>query len=130
MTESITLLQTGIPEIDSQHSQLLKCLDDLREFVGGPYEFAAGFTAIQTLLDYTQEHFAFEEDLLTKCGYPSLDDHVSEHQKLIAEVRSQWERIEHGDNDIARGVVDTIQRWIFEHINAEDVEYAKFAANA
>lgn len=126
MTDSIVLLLTGIPEIDRQHTLLVKCLDDLLDFVGGKYEFAAGFTAIQTLLDYTEQHFAFEEDLLAKCAYPKLDAHIAEHKELLAEVRSQWARIERGDADIAQEVAKIIRQWILEHINAEDVEYAKY----
>ena len=31
-----------------------------------------------------------------------------------------------GYSDIALEVVETIERWIVEHINLEDIEYARF----
>jgi len=126
MPDPISILKTGIPDIDRQHEQLLTCLGELKEFVGGKYEFAAAFTAVQALFDYTERHFAYEEGLLTRCCYPHLDEHISEHNSLIENVRRQWDRIELGYSDIAREVVETIERWIVEHINAEDIEYAKF----
>lgn len=126
MTEQIKLLETGLADIDDQHAQLLACLDELKAFVGGKYEFAATFTAVQTLLGYTEQHFTYEEDLLRRCDYPELEEHINEHARLITEVRHQWARIEQGDADIAREVVETIERWIVDHINSEDVEYAKF----
>jgi len=126
MPEAIVLLKTGISDIDRQHAQLLIYLRDLKEFVGGKYEFAAAFTAVNALLDYTQQHFAYEEGLLLRYGYPRLEEHIAEHMTLIENVRRQWDKIEQGYSDIALEVVETIERWIVEHINAEDIEYAKF----
>lgn len=126
----ITINQTGFAEIDRQHAQLLACLTELKAFVGGKYEFAAVFTAVQTLIDYTKQHFAYEEDFLAKCAYPDLDQHIAEHQTLIDNVRHQWNQIELGDTDIAEDVVETIESWIVDHINVEDSEFAKFVQTA
>lgn len=124
------ILKTGHAEIDRQHAQLVAWLDELRGFVDGSYSFAAGFTAIQALLDYTVEHFAFEEELLRLWDYPALDEHIRQHQSLVAEVRSQWNRVEQEGADIAREVVETIERWVVEHINGADVAFAEFVRPA
>lgn len=124
MTNQIA--KTGHAEIDRQHAQLVACLDELRGFVNGSYSFAAGFTAIQALIDYTETHFAYEEDLLRRWAYPALDEHIDQHRSLVAEVRSQWDRVEQEGADIAREVVETIERWVVEHINGADVAFAEF----
>jgi len=122
---TISILKTGHAEIDRQHAELLACLAGVKEFVGGHYAFSAGFTAIQTLINYTEDHFAYEEDLLRQWGYPELDIHIEHHQSLVAEVRRQWERIELEGADIAREVVETIERWITDHINIEDLKFSE-----
>lgn len=128
MTNQIA--KTGHAEIDRQHAQLVACLDELRGFVHGRYSFAAGFTAVQTLLNYTAEHFAFEEDLLRRWNYPELTEHIDQHRSLVAEVRSQWDRVEQEGADIAMEVVETIERWVVEHINGADVAFAEFVRPA
>jgi hemerythrin len=126
VTDNILLLRTGIAEIDVQHAGLVKCLDDLVSFIGGPYEFSAGFTAIQELLEYVKKHFAFEEELLAAHDYPLLDEHIAEHQAIASEVQKCWAGFEQGFDDISQQLVVTIRKWILDHINAEDIEYAKF----
>lgn len=121
---TISILKTGHAEIDRQHAELLVCLAGVKEFVGGDYAFSAGLTAIQALIGYTEDHFAFEEDLLHQWGYPDLDAHIEHHKSLVAEVRRQWKRVELEGADIAREVVDTIERWITDHINVEDLKFS------
>lgn len=128
MTEQVVIKPTGIDEIDAQHAELMKCLDDLSAFVGGSYEFAAVFTTTRALLDYIHIHFSFEENLLRSWGYPDLDRHIAEHQVLEADVRNLWAQLESGDETLGGGLVMTIKNWIIGHINEEDLQYAKFQA--
>lgn len=126
MTTPIVISKTGIDEIDRQHAQLLTCMEDLMAFVGGRYEFAAVFTAVQVLLDYVQQHFTYEENLLRSWDYPDLDKHIAGHQAIEADVRHLWVQLESGDETVTEELVQTIRQWILKHINEEDIEYAKF----
>lgn len=126
MTEPIAVSLTGIDEIDRQHAQLVRCLNELVEFTGGSYEFAAVFTAINTLLDYARQHFSYEEELLASWHYPLLEKHIAEHRAIAENLQTLWARIEMGDEVIAEQLVTTIRKWILEHINAEDIEYVNF----
>lgn len=126
MTEQLTIKPTGIREIDDQHAQLMKCLADLNAFVGGSYEFAAVFTTTRALIDYVRLHFAYEEKLLRSWNYPGIDEHIAEHRTLEADVQNLWAQVESGDETLGGGLVTTIQNWIVNHINGEDIQYAKF----
>jgi hemerythrin len=125
MAEPVVISKTGVAEIDRQHAQLVKCLDELSVFVGGNFEFSASLTALTTLIDYTREHFAYEEGLLADCSYPLLNEHIAEHQTITANAEALWKEIEAG-NEICEQLVLTIRKWIVEHINSEDVQFAKF----
>lgn len=126
MTTHLVISKTGIDEIDRQHAQLLTCMENLMAFVGGRYELAAVFTAVQVLLDYVQQHFAYEENLLRNWDYPDLNKHIAEHQAIEADVRQLWVQLESGDASVTEKLVHTIRQWIHKHINEEDIEYAKF----
>jgi hemerythrin len=129
MDQHIKVIKTGIEEIDSQHQQLVKCLDELQEFSGGSYGFAAVFTVLTTLMEYVRSHFAFEEQFLAKCNYPYLDEHKTNHETLAADVFRLWGEIEAGQN-VEEKLVKTIRTWTLDHINAEDIQYAKFFEQA
>ena len=100
-------------------------LDDLQQFSGGTYGFAAAFTVLNTLMEYVRSHFEFEEQFLANCNYPHLEEHKAEHQILAADVTRLWAEIEAGHNVEAK-LVAMIRGWILDHINAEDIQYAKF----
>ena len=125
MAEPDVISKTGVAEIDRQHARLVKCLDELSVFVGGNFEFSASLTALTTLIDYTREHFAFEEGLLAECNFPLLDEHIAELQTITANAEALWKTVEAG-NEIGEQLVLTIRRWIVDHINAEDIQFAKF----
>lgn len=120
-------LKTGIAEIDRQHGQLREYLDEFLVFANGAFEFSAMFTALQRLLEYTDWHFAYEEQLLSSWGYPQHECHSTEHRALTDKVRELWRRFEAGEALEADVVIKMITEWIIGHINEEDAEYAEFA---
>lgn len=127
MQQFIPLSKTGIDEIDRQHTQLIKCLDDLLKFVDTDYSYSASLTAIVALMNYTKEHFAYEEKLLAECAYPLLDKHIDEHKVISDDVMQYWSQIEAGA-EIGKELVHAIRHWIIDHINAEDMEFADYLA--
>jgi hemerythrin len=80
-------------------------------------------------MDYVRSHFEFEEQFLANCNYPYLEEHKTEHRILAADVARLWGEIEAGQN-VEEKMVKTIRTWILEHINAEDIQYAKFFERA
>ena len=129
MAETVVVPLTGIEEIDQQHRQMVKNQDDLQDYLGSSYSFAAVFTALNTLMDYTRFHFTFEEQLLAQWNYPHLENHVAEHKLIADNVAALWDKIEAGQ-EIDDQMVHTIRGWILEHIKAEDLQYAGFLSGA
>lgn len=81
----------GNDTLDAQHRAILAqcnaladCLDDTSE--AGDRKYDEIFNELMTL---AREHFATEEALLARCGYPDLADHQSEREEfdyLAAEI--------------------------------------------
>jgi len=129
MNEPVQLTRTGIQEIDEQHAQLVACLDELRESVGGTGAATAAQKALDTLFDYTRRHFAFEEELLAQLQYPYLADHIAGHQTLIADLAKLGNEVASG-KEIGEQLVLTLRVWILNHINSEDMKYARYLVEA
>ncbi len=119
----ITIKQTGVPEIDRQHSQLVDLLSELLKYSGSRYDFSAALTAMAGLAQYTREHFEYEEALMAQWGFPDLDEHRAIHAELAAKVDGMWSAIETGEEVVTGPLVELLQTWIVQHINEEDVRY-------
>lgn len=125
-TESVLLALTGHAEIDQQHAELVRYLDEFQEHVGGRYDVAASLSTLAALFEFANKHFAFEEELLAKLHFPHLDEHIEEHRAMSAEFSEIWKEAEIG-NDIGEKLLQLIRKWILEHINSEDAQFASLS---
>lgn len=125
---SLTITKTDIKEIDRQHRQLIQHLDELEQYAGGEYDFAVSLTAVTGLLDYTKEHFSFEENLMAQWGFPAQPEHKAAHDAFTAQVEMLWQEIESGA-PVSVKLLSLIRQWIMNHINEEDALYAQFIAD-
>jgi len=79
VTETLTL---GIPAVDETHDEFLALLATAKSAKGSA--FLAAFDA---LIRHTEAHFAMEETLMRAQGFYGLQEHLDEHENLLAEMR-------------------------------------------
>lgn len=115
-------LAIGVEEIDSQHRQLVEQFGRLLVACAQ----GRGEDELKSLLDfldrYVQRHFSDEEALQQRCGYPSYQDHRSEHQTFIARIESLQQQIAAGGVELGH-LVETNQllyAWFVKHISSAD----------
>jgi hemerythrin len=61
--------ETGNPTIDRQHRELIEFLDELRDVATGSQEIV--LRVLDTVISFTQDHFASEEALMRHSRYPT-----------------------------------------------------------
>ncbi len=79
---------SGDEEIDAEHKRLISLAGGLINAslaLAGPEELSSG---LAELLDATKAHFAHEEEILSRLGYPDLAGHAGIHANLIARAES------------------------------------------
>jgi hemerythrin len=81
----------GNASLDDQHRNLLARCDALADCLdaAGPEGDRKFDEIFEELMALAREHFAAEEALLTRCGYPELEDYQSEREEfdyLSAEI--------------------------------------------
>ena len=114
-----------IPQIDGQHQQLVKLINDLHSaMLKGDGNHALGRILDQLVL-YAENHFSYEETLLHERGYSALAPHRAEHQKLTAQVRGLQEQFRSGKLLMTVGVMQFLKEWLANHILTRDMQYAK-----
>lgn len=114
-------LNTGIAEIDEQHRRIAHHINTLYEAqnTGDRGEVER---VLEGLLEYTINHFTFEENLMEEAKYEFLRPHQHVHElfcKRIAEYRGRFANKE----DITEELLKMLRKWLRDHIEKEDKAY-------
>ena len=113
-------IELGHTEIDEQHKRLLLLGEELVEPLVNSTARNPSATQLQALIDFAQEHFAFEEGLMRSTGYPGADEHAKYHASLLAELRTYCFKVQRGGHTNPVGLISFLWHWIVLHISSED----------
>lgn len=115
--EWTSAFEIGHAEIDEQHKRLLLLGQAAVELLSA--EHKPDTTQLQALIDFAQEHFAFEEGLMRSAGYPGADQHAKYHSSLLTELRTYCFKAQRGlhTNPVGRFF---LWNWIVPHIDSAD----------
>ncbi|VEF24688.1 Methyl-accepting chemotaxis protein 4 [Shewanella baltica] len=118
-------LDIGMPEINRQHQRLVSLINELHRTLNEEYGLEAIKRIVQGLVDYTANHFAYEEELFARFGYPQTDSHKEKHGKLVGQVLDFQKRVVKGE-DVADELMTFLKAWLVNHIQKSDKEYTAF----
>ncbi len=119
--EWTTELEVGIHVIDAQHRRIVEYINTLVDHDQEEDETLS--LLINSLVDYTYSHFAFEEALMEEAGYEFLNVHQRTHEAFTTRVAEMHERFKQGE-DISQEIGDLLQTWLINHIMEDDQSYA------
>ena len=118
--------ETGIKEIDTQHSRLFELIDRVNAPIHGAGEergFEENFAA---MIAFIRDHFDFEEGLMLAHGYPSLERQRGEHAAILRELELYNSRLCAGREDAEVDFLEYLKGWIVTHTLGEDRKYGPF----
>lgn len=81
-------LNSGHPEIDRQHRELVRLGEGVIDLSLGTMDKEALELRINHLLNHLVFHFQYEEELMREIGYPEVEAHAKIHQELLAKANS------------------------------------------
>ncbi|QER42272.1 bacteriohemerythrin [Thermodesulfobacterium sp. TA1] len=113
---------TGIKEIDMQHKKMFNMVNALYEAVRLKVDKNFLKSSLDTLKNYFENHFKFEEEMLEKYGYPEAEKHKEEHsnfKKDFTELVSQ-EEINFTE------ILKYLKNWWINHLLNHDKKYGSF----
>jgi len=124
-------LETGNAQIDHQHKQLFEMVNALWDAYQSGKSRQEVEKAMEFLEVYTTQHFAGEEALQEKYGYPEY----LAHQRLHTEFKRIAHRLvtelsQEGPTDkIIGNIYSTIGEWLVMHIQGDDFRMAAYVRN-
>jgi hemerythrin len=119
----------GILEIDNEHEKLFEIADRLYnlinfEFIPDKYDYI--MTVIEELKDYTEEHFAHEEEYMEKIGYKKMFSQKIDHHNFIEKIKEFTPTvIDANQADVCKELLSFITEWLVSHILEKDMDIAK-----
>lgn len=114
-----------IPQIDAQHQQLIRIINELHEAMRDANGNAVLAKILDDLVRYAQSHFAFEEAMLEERGYSALTAHRAEHQRLTQQVVDLQQKFRSGKLVMSVQVMQFLKEWLANHILQCDRRYAQ-----
>lgn len=118
--------RVGIDEIDAQHKELVRLLNDLHISIREHHGSATSREILNRLVDYTRTHFLVEESLMRVSGYAELDSHRHQHETLIAQIAALQEKLDAGITSISFELLHFLKHWLMHHINGDDKQFGAF----
>ena len=121
-------LAVGVVEIDNQHKRLF---DKFNAFLAA-CEAERGAEELNRLfwfLDaYAATHFADEENLQKRIGFPDYPKHREQHQEFTRKVAELKERLlsEGPSRELISTATLTMTGWLIEHISGMDRAIGRF----
>ena len=92
---------------------------------GGAGAAAAG-TILTELVDYTVQHFGYEEREMRNRRYPQAEAHLEAHRKLVDEVSAFKHKFDSGKAAISVELMGFIRDWLVNHILKVDKALARY----
>lgn len=115
----------GHEKVDAEHHIFLNLIV---EFESLAVQEASQDKLVRTLKEiskYAEFHFFSEENLMTDCNYPELEQHKSLHRHLIASLEDQLFKLKAGTCSAGQ-VFDFLFQWFALHTSNEDKKLVTF----
>jgi hemerythrin len=113
---------TGVSQHDEEHKHLFGLLNGLHASVASG-ERGYISRSLDGLIAFVAEHFAAEEENMRKAGYPALDQHHLEHEKLVKTCINLQQQFHAGQTDITEETTAFLRDWLKQHIPNVDRKY-------
>ena len=118
-------LSLDIAAIDHQHQELVLILQQANDLQRATRERKLAFLPgiIQKLIHYSEFHFLFEEELMSRHNYPAIADHQQQHAGYIRKIQEFAHELTAGNPDLNDEIILFLKQWIVDHILLEDKDF-------
>lgn len=117
----------GIAAFDEDHKKLFSLMLQMYEALNHPAaKKEEAREVLSELEEYTKTHFGSEEAMMKKHGYPGLESHLKEHEKMKNKIREFQGQVDGESTEVSKKVLRYLQDWLINHIQITDKKYTEF----
>ena len=120
---------TGMKQIDDEHRELFRILNELHElfaneFIEDKYDHTREL--LDRLRDYTQCHFAHEEAYMESIAHPELELQRRQHNAFTAKISEMDAILPSGSQQaFLDDLLQYLVTWLYRHIISSDMMIGK-----
>lgn len=116
----------GVPAMDNQHKRLVEMVNRIYEAMRNAKGDQVVRQILQELANYTLTHFAAEETLMRKVGFPPLAAHIEKHKTLVDKAVGMMNDLNSGKMIATVSLAAFLKDWLVQHIQNEDRQYGLY----
>ena len=109
--------------MDAQHGILMDAMNELRHAVVRGADRARITSLLNEVIEFSRMHFASEEQLLQRFGFPGFEEHREEHSRLISHLLQSAGSFERGEPVAMRSLLKFLRNWFLDHLVEYDRRY-------
>ncbi|PKK88354.1 MAG: hypothetical protein CVV64_19170 [Candidatus Wallbacteria bacterium HGW-Wallbacteria-1] len=114
-----------VKKLDDQHHTLVDLINSLHSALARGKANERLGNILNELIEYTQKHFADEENLMRTHKYPGLDEQLRIHRHLVSKVLEIRAKFEEG-RPMGIEVMNFLKDWLMTHILKVDMQYSEY----
>jgi hemerythrin len=119
--------RTGIDGVDYEHEKLLAEINTVYELIGASGERERVIDGLGEIYGSISAHFALEEQMMQRHGYPAYREHKADHDRLLDEIQQISDEFEASaeldEADFKRRLAD----WFQVHFATHDARLHRLA---
>ncbi|MGI9272795.1 MAG: bacteriohemerythrin [Woeseiaceae bacterium] len=115
----------GVVEVDYEHQELIDLINLMHRSVREGVTRDQVVEGLGEIYAQIASHFALEEKIMQETRYPAYQEHKTDHEALLDDLRDIMDEVEDdGEFDEQRLSVD-LDRWFSEHFRVHDAKLHK-----
>lgn len=119
----------SVEQFDTEHQKLFALVNELNDAMrAGQGRFVLRIV-LDSLIAYTNQHFAAEERAMKATRFPGYEAHAEEHRRLTEQVNDFAKQFEAGETSITIDVLYFLRDWLLNHIVTTDKKYSQHLKN-
>jgi hemerythrin len=119
-------LMIGVPEIDRQHEELVRLLNELFNAYMEDETGDVIADSVNAVADYADYHFSAEEELMEKVGYPGMAEHSQIHVSFTEKSLEFLVDFLEGREALPTEIIEYLGDWVVEHIKVTDMALGQY----
>ena len=116
----------GIKRFDDDHQELFRILNVLHQGMMTRRGQQVLQKVLDDLLQYTEKHFASEEEVMRNAGYPQLLPQIEQHRRFTSKIKDVSAKYRAGSIGLTIELLDFLSDWLKKHIVGMDKQYSQF----
>jgi hemerythrin len=113
-------------DVAAQHAHLARLLVELRERASHGATGGDLCKLLDSLATDVADHFAAEEKLMERGGYPHLDQHREQHAKFLSHIETLTRDCAQRTAGLHRSIIQQLEDWYHDHQHTADAEALRF----